>query len=114
MAAYTGFPITAFSAISATPTAAYEFVLSGQKGMKLETSGTSTSRTITFKAKVSQNSVPKTFIALNMTTGDLVTASGATGINEVFDLSGLEGLYSILINVTAIAGGDLTIAGKVY
>jgi len=112
--AYTGLPITIFNAITATPTAPYEFVLSGQKGIKVETSGTSTSRTITFTGKVFETSVAKTFIALNMTTGDLVTATGATGNNEVFDLSGLEGMYSVLVNATAIAGGNLTIMGKVY
>ena len=110
--AYTGSPFTVYNAISATPTVPFELILSGQKGFKLETSGTSTSRTINFKVKLNQDSVAKVFSVMNFTTGDFVQTT--TGINEVLDASGLEGLYSIIIDVSAIGGGNLTVLGKWY
>lgn len=112
MGAYTGLPFIIFSAISATPTGAYEVVLSGQTGLKIITSGTSATPTITFSAKLNETDTATSIMASNLTTGTSMVSTAKVG--EIFYFSNLEGLYSVLINVTAVPSGNVTIKGKLY
>lgn len=112
MAAYTGLPITIFDAISATPVAPYEIVLSGQTGLKIITSGTSATPTITFSAKVNEGDTATPIMVNNFTTGTSMVTTAKLG--EVLSFPNLQGLYSILINLTALSTGNVTIKGKLY
>lgn len=112
MGAYTGLPITIFNAITATPTQAHEIILSGQTGLKIITSGTSATPTITFSAKLNETDTATSIMVSNITTGTSMVSTAKVG--EVLHFSDLKGLYSILINVTAIPSGNVTIKGKLY
>jgi len=107
-------PVTIYSAISATPASPFELVVKDlYQGIKIITSGTSTSRTIAFNAKLNVGDTYRPFSAFNWSTGSDFTFS-TTGNNEIWEITGFTGVYSIQINVTAIAGGNLTILGQLY
>ncbi len=80
----------------------------GFKTLTIEIYGSSTSRTIEFKA----TSVTGNKHALSgVNLSDWTMESSTTGTNEIwqFDVTGLE---QVTIEVTAISGGDVTVKGK--
>lgn len=83
-------------------------VVAGYKTLTIEIYGTSTSRTITFYGK----SASGTLRAISgVKLSDLSIATNTTGTAEiwVFDVSGLE---SVTIDLTAVAGGNVTVKGR--
>lgn len=110
--AYAGYPITVFEAISATPTAPYEILLSGQRGFKLMIEGTNTARTIEFKAKLTKDGNANFYGGYSHNTGTLKNTT--TTKDEFITFDDLRGLYSLIISPTVITGGNLTITAKWY
>ncbi len=108
-------PVTIFNAISATPATPYEIVLAGTniKEIKIQTSGTSTSRTMTFKAKLLTGQTAVPFMGLNWTDGSATLAVQTTGKDEIWSFSGFDGVYSLQFNVTAVAGGNFSVVSTV-
>jgi hypothetical protein len=85
-----------------------EFKPEGRETLVVEIYGTSSTRTITFYAKGKSG----TLRALSgVKLSDLSVASSTTGSGELwqFDTSGLE---SVVMTVTAVAGGNVTIKGR--
>lgn len=106
---YSSTPITAFSAISATPATPYELVVEGvYKEVKMKITGTSTSRTVTFKAKASASDTAAPWMGVNFSDGSATIATQTTTKDEWWLFSSFDGLYSLQFNVTAVAGGNLT------
>ena len=107
-------PVTIFNAISVTPATPYEIVLAGTtiKEIKIQTSGTSTSRTMTFKAKLLTGQTAVPFMGLNWTDGSATLAVQTTGKDEIWSFSGFDGVYSLQLNVSAISGGNFTVIGN--
>jgi hypothetical protein len=104
--------LTLYNAISSTPLTSAEFIIHPkEKSIIIDISGTNTARTIAFYAKFSKNDAnPILFQASNVST--LTLASGTTSNNEKWQFDDIEGLYSILIGVTVLSGGNLTIKAK--
>jgi len=100
-----------YNAISATPVTPYTLVLEGMnvKEIKLVTSGTSTSRTMTFKAKLRSEDTFKPFMGVNFSDVNNTLATSTTGKDEIWTFSGLDGVHSVEFNVTAIAGGTFSV-----
>jgi hypothetical protein len=106
-----GTQVTVFDAISATPVTPYTLVLAGTniKEVKLFTMGTSTSRTMTFKANRVSGAEMKPFMGVNFSDVNNTLATSTTGKDEIWSFSGLDGIYSLQFNVTAIAGGNFSV-----
>lgn len=104
-------PVTIFNAISATPASPYTITLTGTeiKEIKISTSGTSTSRTLTFKAKLLNGDDYKSWTGLNWSDGSATLATQTTEKDEIWFFSGFDGLDSIQFNVSAIAGGNFSV-----
>lgn len=74
----------------------------------LEITGTSTSRTINFEG----SSVSGTFYQIQGTKlSDLTLASQTSGTGELWQFT-VTGLVSFRTNLTAVAGGTVTVKGK--
>ncbi|MFA5301047.1 MAG: hypothetical protein WC389_22875 [Lutibacter sp.] len=103
-----GAAITLYNAITATPVSATEIVLGNTDSVKVEISGTSSARTITFAAKLTSTSAAIAIDGYNWSTHTLVTST--TGItSELWEFDGLTGFYSLVLTPTVITGGTLTI-----
>ena len=86
-----------------------EVTVGGYKNLTIEIYGTSTTRTVTFYGK----GVSGTLRALTgVNIGDLSTATSTTATGEIwqFDITGLE---SVVMDLTAVAGGNVSIKGRV-
>ena len=106
---YASTPVIAFNAISATPATPYEIVVENTyKSIKMKITGTSTSRTVTFKAKASVSDTAAPWLGVNFSDGLATIGTQTTTKDEWWLFSDLEGLYSLQFNVTAVAGGNLT------
>ena len=107
-------PSIVYNAISATPATPYTIVLEGTnvKEIKLITSGTSTSRTMTFKAKLNSDDTFKPFLGVNLSNATDTLATQTTGKDEIWLFSGLDGIHSLEFNVTAVAGGTFTVKAE--
>ena len=107
-------PVTIFNAISATPASPYSIVLEGTgiKEIKIITSGTSTSRTMTFKAKLNSGDTATSFMGVNFSNPTDSLAISTTGQDEIWLFSGFDGLYSLEFNVSAVAGGNFTVKAE--
>ena len=107
-------PVTIFNAISATPATPYTLILEGTntKEVKIITSGTSTSRTLTFKAKLNVGDTFKPFMGVNFSDVNNTLAVSATGKDEIWSFSGLDGIYALEFNVTAVAGGNFSVLAE--
>lgn len=107
-------PSIVYNAISATPVTPYTIVLEGTnvKEIKLITSGTSTSRTMTFKAKLNSDDTFTPFMGVNLSNATDTLATQTTGNNEIWLFSGLDGIHSLEFNVTAVAGGNFTVKAE--
>jgi hypothetical protein len=101
-------PVVLYNAISATPTTPNEIILGNINDIKIEISGTSTSRTITFGVKLTSTSNAISIQGFNWTTSTLAAQTTGTS-SELWEFSGLTGFYSLVINPTVISGGNLTI-----
>ena len=77
--------------------------------LTVEIYGTSTSRTVEFKA-ISASGTERAISGIKL--DGLTVANQTTGNNEIwtFDISGL---YKVIMDVTAVAGGNISIKGKV-
>lgn len=106
---YSSTPIVAFNAISATPATPYELVVEGvYKEVKMKITGTSTSRTVAFKAKANASDTAAPWMGVNFSDGLATIATQTTTKDEWWSFSSFDGLYSLQFNVTAVAGGNLT------
>ena len=84
------------------------FAVGGYKNLTIEIFGTSTSRTITFLG------TSKSGIARNMQgcrIPDFTMASSTTSTGEIWQFD-ITGLNSVTMNLTAVAGGDVSVAGR--
>jgi hypothetical protein len=85
-----------------------EFTVGSYKILTVEISGTSASRTVEFKgAGPSGTFTPITGVRLS----DFSTATKTVGTGELwqFDVTGLD---KVIMDLTAVAGGNVTVAGK--
>ena len=106
-----GAPAIVYNAISATPVTPYTLVLEGTgiKKIKIITSGTSTSRTMTFKAKLRSADTFTPFFGINYSNTTNTVGISTTGQGEIWSFSELDGVYALEFNVITIAGGDFTV-----
>ena len=88
-----------------------KLTLNGKNKLILNISGTSTSRTITFKI-VSNNIVSYTLGSKVTSTGDITLATNTTGTGEVWEISDLAGYDEVYCSLDAVAGGNVTVKGK--
>lgn len=100
--------VTIYNGISATPTTPTEIVLGNIDSVKIEITGTSTSRTITFSAKFENTSTPILIEGINLSTYSLANQTTGTS-SEFWQFDSLRGFYSLVINPTVVSGGNLTI-----
>lgn len=84
------------------------FVVGGYKTLVVEIYGDSASRTIEFKA-TGPNGAPRSVIGINL--GTMASAVNTAGTGELWQFD-VTGLASILMDLTAVAGGSVTIKGK--
>jgi len=83
----------------------------GQDKVIITISGTSTSRTITFK--VTRNSVVGYILASKIeSSGSITVAVSTTGTNEIWEIDGLAGYDEVYCSLDAVAGGNVTVTGK--
>jgi len=101
-------PITLYSVITTVPSSPTEIVIGNISTIKIEISGTSTARTTTFGAKLTSTSTAINIQGFNLTTCLLALQTTGTS-SELWEFSGLTGLYSLVLNPTVITGGNLTI-----
>ena len=84
------------------------FTVGAYKTLTVEISGTSTSRTVAFIGKGASGAA----IAINgVNLATLAVTTSTTGTGELwqFDLSGLT---TVLMDLTAVAGGNVSVKGK--
>jgi len=107
-------PVTVFNAISATPATPFSIPLEGTgiKEIKIITSGTSTSRTLTFKAKLNSADTATPFMGVNFSNPSDALAIQTTGQGEIWSFSGFDGVCCLEFNVSAIAGGNFTVKAE--
>lgn len=87
------------------------FAVGGFQTMTVYISGTSTSRTVEFKCLPPGAATGDYRPLMGVRLSDLSTGASTAGNNEVwqFDLTGLD---EILMDLVAVAGGNVTIKGK--
>lgn len=85
-----------------------DVVVSGYKTLTVEIYGTSTSRTVTFYGKGASGTLRS---IMGVKLSDFSTGINATGTGELwqFDVTGLE---SVVMDLTAVAGGNVTVPGR--
>jgi hypothetical protein len=78
------------------------------KTLTIEIFGTSSSRTLTFNAKMKSGTIRA---ITGVRLSDMSTGTSTTGTGEIwqFDITGLE---SVIFPLTALAGGDLSVKGR--
>lgn len=84
------------------------FTVGGYKTLTVEIYGTSTSRTVNFKATLASGAqIPITGVNLSsMSTG---TSTSGTGEIWQFDVTGLN---TVIMDLSAVSGGTVSIKGK--
>lgn len=102
-----------YNVITATPTTQAEFKIDPKEnGLILNINGTSTTRNISFTLKYSNDDTSPVLIqGYNPTTSTLASSTTGTG-KEYWTFDGLKGFYSLVVNVSSLSGGNLTILGK--
>jgi len=85
------------------------FTVGGYKTLTVEIYGTSTSRTIEFKAR-GPAGVDRALMGVRLS--DLATAISTTGTGEIWQFD-ITGLTSVFMNLSAVAGGNVSVKGKV-
>ncbi len=84
------------------------FTVGAFKTLSVNIYGTATARTVQFYAKNTNGDLIE-IIGYNITTGTLATStSGTTSETWVFDITALN---QIIMNVSVVSGGNLTING---
>jgi hypothetical protein len=101
-------PVTLYDEISSTPASATEIEIGTINSIKIEISGTSTSRTVTFGAKLTSESDAVSIMGCNLSTYALATSTSGVSA-ELWEFDNLPGLYSLVITPTVISGGNLTV-----
>lgn len=81
----------------------------GYRTLTVEISGTSTSRTLEFKA-AGPSGAYRQLTAVRLS--DFTVASSTTGSGELWQFD-VTGLSSVIMDVTAVAGGNVTVQGRV-
>lgn len=86
-----------------------EVTVGGYKNLTIEIYGTSTSRTVTFYEKgISGELIPK----MGVNLADFSTGNSTTGNNEKWQFD-ITGWNAIVMDLTAVTGGDVSVAGRV-
>lgn len=98
--------ITLLDAVTVATAGVY--TLQGEKTITIEIYGTSTSRTIVFQAK-SASGTARNLIGVR--TSDLSMATSTNGTAEIWQFD-VTGCVSFVTDLTAVAGGNVTIKGK--
>jgi hypothetical protein len=85
-----------------------EFTVGAYKTLTVEISGTSTSRTVEFKGAGPSGTL---FPIMGVRLSDFSTATKTVGSGELwlFDITGLD---KVIMDLTAVAGGNVTVTGK--
>lgn len=86
--------------------------INSEKSLTIFTSGTSTSRTLEFKGKDIDDNIYD-IVGVKINDTNFITSINTTNINEVWYFENIEGYTAIYINISAIAGGNVTVKGKV-
>lgn len=97
-----------FQDASATTGNGIEFFVDGEKSLTIEIYGTSTSRTVTFYAKSASGTV-RALKGLKMS--DWTSDTSTTGTGEIWQFD-ITGLYSVIMDLTAVSGGNVSIKGR--
>jgi hypothetical protein len=84
------------------------FTVAGHKTLTVEIWGTSTSRTIEFKGAGLEGTYRP---IMGVRLSDLSTAISTTGTGELWQFD-ITGLASVIMDCSAVAGGNLTVKGK--
>jgi hypothetical protein len=84
-----------------------EQTVGGYKTLTIEIYGTSTSRSISFFGKGASGTV-RAITGVNLS--DISTGTGTSGTGEIWTFD-VTGLTSVLIDLTAVAGGNVSIKG---
>jgi len=84
------------------------FTIDGHKTLTVEIYGTSTSRTIEFKGRC-VSGIDRPIMGVRLS--DLSTTISTTGTGEIWQFD-ITGLTSVLMDMSAIAGGNVTVKGK--
>ena len=84
------------------------FTVGGNKTLTVEIYGTSTSRTVAFIGR-GASSTDRALMGVKLS--DLSTAISTTGTGELWQFD-ITGLTSVLMDLQAIAGGNVSIKGK--
>lgn len=98
--------ITMLDAVTVATTGTY--TVTNEQTITIEIYGTSTSRTIAFQGK-SKSGTARSLMGVKLS--DLSTGISTTGTGEVwqFDVTGLD---YFITDLTAVAGGNVSIKGK--
>ena len=86
-----------------------ELEVGGYKTLAFEIYGTSTSRTVEFKCK-SESGTLRSIMGVKV--NDFSTATSTNGTGEIWQFD-ITGLTSIIIDLTAVAGGNVSVKGRV-
>ena len=84
------------------------YFVGASKTLTVEIYGTSTSRTISFYA-ISESGTIRPMMGVRMS--DFATATSTTTTGEIwqFDITGLD---SVMMDLTAVAGGNVSVKGR--
>lgn len=94
---------------AATPTGdGTPFVVGAYKILTVEIYGTSTTRTVTFYGK-SKSGTLRALKGLNLSTWNSATSTTGSGEIWQFDITGLD---YVIMNLTAVSGGNVSIKGN--
>ena len=83
-------------------------VNSAHNTLLIEIYGTSTSRTLAFKGK-GPSGTARSIFGVNRSTAN--TAISTNGTGELWEF-GVEGLSSVIMDLTAVAGGNVSVKGR--
>lgn len=97
-----------FHDAAVSPGDGVELIVGDKKTLTIEIYGSSTSRKINFYAKGDSDTL-RPLIGINLSTFELGTSTTGNGEVWQFDITGLD---SVIMGITAITGGNVTIKGR--
>ena len=97
-----------FHNAASTPVNGTALTVGSYKTLTVEIYGTSSSRTVTFIG-ISKSGTGRAIQGINLATFSLATSTTGTGEFWQFDITGLD---SVLLVLTAVSGGNVTISGR--
>jgi hypothetical protein len=93
---------------ASTPTSGTIVAVEDYKTLTIEIYGTSSSRTVNFYG-IGESETSRALMGVKLS--DLVTGTSTTGTGELWQFD-ITGLVSVTIDLTAVAGGNVSVVGR--